>query len=86
VRAAACSLHPLVQTERWVRRLSTRRTLREVTKLRDAGTRVTLLTPHAEVLAAMGWNVMDQRRRARVLEASLRTTADAWQQAAARAA
>jgi predicted acylesterase/phospholipase RssA len=72
------SWHPLVRTERWMRRFSTRRTLREIVRLRAAGTRVTLLTPDTEVLAAMGWNVMDHRRRHQVLEASLRTTARAW--------
>jgi NTE family protein len=72
--------HPLVRTERCVRRLATRRTLREIVRLRAAGTRVTLLTPDAEVLSAMGWNVMDHRRRNRVLDASLRTTARAWRQ------
>lgn len=72
------SWHPLVRTERWVRRLTTRRTGREIARLRAAGTRVTLLTPDVEVLATMGWNVMDHRRRHRVLAASLRTTARAW--------
>jgi len=78
MRVSDCAWHPLVHTERWVRRLVTRRTLREIVRLRAAGTRVTLLTPDAEVLAAMGWNVMDHRRRREVLEASLRTTARAW--------
>jgi len=73
------SWHPLVRTERCVRGWCTRRTLREVAKLRAAGTRVTVLTPDAEVLAAMGWNVMDHRRRRAVLDVSLRTTATAWQ-------
>jgi NTE family protein len=72
------SWHPLVRTERWMRRLITRRTVREVSRLRATGTRVALLTPDAEVLDAMGWNVMDHRRRRRVLDASLRTTARAW--------
>ena len=72
------SWHPLVRTERLVRRQTTRRTRREVAKLRAAGVRVEVLTPDVEVLAAMGWNVMDHRRRRRVLEVSLRTTATAW--------
>jgi NTE family protein len=72
------SWHPLVRTERLVRRGSTRRTLREVRRLRATGTRVTVLTPDAEVLAEMGWNVMDHRRRHRVLEVSLSSTARAW--------
>ena len=78
MQVADRSWHPLVRTERWVRRLTTRRTLREVFRLRAAGTRVTVLTPDPEVLAVTGWNVMDHRRRRDVLEASLRTTARAW--------
>jgi len=78
MQAPDCSLHPLVYTERWVRRLITRRTVRELARLRAAGTRVTLLTPDVEVLAAMGWNVMDHRRRHAVLDAALRTTASVW--------
>jgi NTE family protein len=80
VTAADSSWHPLVRTERWMRRFTTRRTVREVAKLRAVGTRVTLLAPHVDVLAAVGWNVMDHRRRHRVLTASLRTTAAAWRQ------
>lgn len=78
MRVQDFSWHPLVRTERWIRRFTTRRTLREIVRLRAAGTRVRLLTPDVEVLAAMGWNVMDHRRRHQVLEASLRTTARAW--------
>lgn len=78
MRAVDRSWHPLVRTERCVRWFTTRRTLREVGKLRAAGTRVTVLTPDPEVLATMGWNVMDARRRLRVLEVALRTTAAAW--------
>lgn len=77
--AADSSWHPLVRTERCVRGWCTRRTLREVARLRASGTRVTVLTPDQEVLDAMGWNVMDHRRRRAVLDASLRTTAAAWQ-------
>ncbi|HEY0637117.1 MAG TPA: patatin-like phospholipase family protein [Pseudonocardiaceae bacterium] len=73
------SWHPLVRTERCVRGYCTRRTRREVAKLRATGTRVTVLTPDPDVLAAMGWNVMDHRRRRAVLDVSLRTTASAWE-------
>ncbi len=83
LHASDDSWHPLVRTERCVRGYCTRRTLREVAKLRAAGTRVTVLTPDPEVLAAMGWNVMDHRRRGAVLDASLRTTATAWRAAEA---
>ena len=61
--------------ERRVRRLITRSLLREAAALRGCGTRVTLLTPGPEDLAAMGANVMDPRRRQPVLDISLRTSA-----------
>jgi NTE family protein len=61
--------------ERRVRRLITRSLLREAAALRACGTRVTLLTPGPEDLAAMGANVMDPRRRQPVLDVSLRTSA-----------
>ena len=60
--------------ERSLRRVVTRRVLSEVRKLEATGTRVTLLGPGAEDLAAIGANMMDPRRRRRVLETSLRTT------------
>jgi NTE family protein len=61
--------------ERRVRRLVTRTLLREAAALRALGTRVTVLTPGPEDLAAMGANVMDPRRRQPVLDISLRTSA-----------
>jgi NTE family protein len=61
--------------ERRVRRLITRSLLREAAVLRACGTRVTVLTPGPEDLAAMGANVMDPRRRQPVLDISLRTSA-----------
>ena len=61
--------------ERRVRRLITRSLLREAAVLRARGTRVTVLTPGPEDLAAMGANVMDPRRRQPVLDISLRTSA-----------
>lgn len=70
--------HPLVRAERWMRRRTTDRLRREIARLRAAGTNVRVLTPDAAVLAEMGWNVMDPRRRHRVLEAALRSTAAAW--------
>lgn len=70
--------HPLVRVNRWMRARTTDRLFREVAKLRAAGTRVRVLTPDAAVLAEMGWNVMDPRRRHRVLDAALRSTAGAW--------
>ena len=63
--------------ERRFRRLVTRRVVGEVKKVARTGTRVTLLGPGAQDLAAIGANLMDPRRRARVLETSLRTSAAA---------
>ena len=61
--------------ERRLRRLITRTLLREADVLRAAGTRVTVLTPGPEDLAAMGFNLMDPRRRQAVLDVSRRTSA-----------
>lgn len=70
--------HPLVRVNRWMRARTTDRLCREVARLRAAGTRVRVLTPDAAVLAEMGWNVMDPRRRHRVLDTALRSTAAVW--------
>ncbi|TAL22831.1 MAG: patatin-like phospholipase family protein [Frankiales bacterium] len=63
--------------ERRFRRIVTKRLVREVKKVAATGTRVTLLGPGAEDLAAIGTNLMDPRRREQVLETSLRTSAQA---------
>ena len=63
--------------ERRFRRVVTRRLLREATKVRRTGTRVTLLGPGREDLEAIGVNLMDPARRERVLDTSLRTSAAA---------
>jgi NTE family protein len=65
---------PHERLERRLRQLITQSLLREADSLRALGTRVTLLTPGPEDLAAMGLNVMDPRRRTAVLETSLRTS------------
>lgn len=52
----------------------TGRCLKEVARLHDAGTQVTVLGPGPEDLAAMGSNLMDPRRRMKVLETSMRTS------------
>ena len=65
------------RVERQLRRVVTRRLVREVKKVAATGTRVTLLGPGREDLEAIGANLMDPRRRARVLETSLRTSAAA---------
>jgi NTE family protein len=60
--------------ERQVRRLSTRRVIGEIKKVAATGTTVTFLGPGEEDLDAIGANLMDPRRRERVLETSLRTS------------
>lgn len=64
------------RVERRLRRLSTRRVIGEVKKVAATGTRVTLLGPTARDLDAIGANLMDPRRRRRVLETSLATSRD----------
>ena len=65
------------RVERRFRRLVTKRLLGEVKKVTATGTTVTVLGPGAEDLAAIGANLMDPRRREKVLETSLRTSAAA---------
>lgn len=52
----------------------TKRLVREVSRLRRRGTRVTVLTPTYEDLELMGSNFMDPERRVEVLELSVATT------------
>lgn len=66
---------PLSAFERTVRRVLTRWLDAEVAAVRDRGIEVTVLTPGPADLAAMGGNLMNPRRRARVLETSLETSA-----------
>lgn len=67
----------LGRMERGWRVQVTRRLLREVAKVRDAGAGVTVLGPGPEDLHAMGANFMDAARRRLVLETSQRTSAAA---------
>ena len=69
--------NPAARLERMVRRVLTAGLDAEVEKARAAGQRVTVLTPGAEDLAAMGANLMDPRPRERVLETALRTSSAA---------
>ncbi len=62
------------RVERQLRRLVTRRLVREVKKVAATGTRVTLLGPGRDDLETIGANLMDPTRRERVLETSLRTS------------
>ncbi|MGH3319513.1 MAG: patatin-like phospholipase family protein [Streptosporangiaceae bacterium] len=63
--------------ERLWRRSVTRNVLREAEMLRREGTRVVIIGPGPEDLAAMGANLMDPGRRVKVLEISLRTSVEA---------
>lgn len=63
--------------ERRFRRLSTKRVVGEIKKVAATGTKVHFLGPTAPDLAIIGANMMDPRRRADVLESSLRTSAAA---------
>jgi NTE family protein len=60
--------------ERQVRRLVTRRLVREAAKVRRTGTNVVLLGPGPEDLQAIGANLMDPKRREQVFETSVRTS------------
>ena len=66
---------PFTRIERGVRVLLTGQVDREVRALRETGAEVKVITPGPEDLAAFGFNVMNPRRRLRVLETSLRTSA-----------
>ena len=63
--------------ERRFRRQVTKRLISEAKKVSDTGTRVTMLNPGPKDLAAIGANLMDPRRRTKVFETSLRTSAEA---------
>lgn len=69
--------NPAARLERMVRRVVTLGLSRETGKVTATGTRVTVLTPGPEDLAAIGANMMNPRARRVVLETSLRTSAAA---------
>ena len=64
----------MARGERQWRRLVSRRVLADAEALRRSGTAVTVLGPGPEDLAAIGANLMDPRRRQRVLATALRTS------------
>jgi NTE family protein len=68
-------LGPVSGVERGARFVITRWLDAEVRAVRATGTRVTVLTPGPADLRAMGGNLMNPRRRERVLETSLETSA-----------
>jgi NTE family protein len=76
-----CPLDPVAGMERWARHVFTRWLDAEVRAVRATGTRVTVLTPGPADLAAMGGNLMNPRRRERVLDTALATSADALAEA-----
>ena len=63
--------------ERRFRRAMTKRVLHEAGKVRRRGATVTILGPGRDDLEAIGVNLMDARRRTKVFETSLRTSAAA---------
>jgi NTE family protein len=65
------------RVERRFRRAMTKRVLHEAGKVRRQGAAVTVLGPGREDLEAIGVNLMDHRRRTRVLDTALRTTKEA---------
>ena len=65
---------PLHRLTDATRRVVTRQVDAEVGQLEAEGTRVILLEPIADDLVAIGGNVMDERRRARVMQTAMRTT------------
>lgn len=65
------------RAERRWRRFMTKQLLREAREVRHSGATVTMLGPGPEDLAMMGGNLMDPARREKVLETSLRTSAEA---------
>lgn len=69
--------HWKTRVERQWRNRVTLRCLRELRRVHADGTHVTVLGPGEEDLEAFGANLMDVRRRPRVIETSLRTSAQA---------
>lgn len=66
---------PVAMLERRVRRSITRGITQDVTRLRDGGAKVMLLTPGPEDLTMMGANLMNPRRRLAVLHTAMRAVA-----------
>ncbi len=74
-------LDPVAGLERGVRHLMTRWLDAEVRAVRATGVRVTVLTPGPADLDAMGGNLMNPRRRERVLDTALATSSGALDEA-----
>lgn len=70
------------QLERRWREQVTRNCVAEANLVRKTGAKVTILGPGPMDLEAIGANLMDASRRAKVLETSMRTSAAAWHAAA----
>ena len=69
--------HPFNKAERQVRRAMTKIVDKEVAQLRAAGKRVIRLEPGPEDLQAIGYNMMDHRRREQVFVTAQRTAGEA---------
>jgi NTE family protein len=67
--------NPADRVARLAREAAGRRLGREARKLREEGTRVVLIQPTGEDLAAMGPNLMSRRRRNEVIQLARRTVA-----------
>lgn len=68
--------HPFQRIERRVRRYMTGIVDNEIAQLRQHGIRVLRLEPCADDLQAFGYNMMDPKRRQRVLGTAIRTSPD----------
>jgi NTE family protein len=66
-------LRPSWRAERWLRQALTAQLDGEVRKVEATGTAVTVITPGPADLQAMGGNLMDGRRRRKVLETARQT-------------
>lgn len=73
---------PVALVERQVRRVLTKWLDAELAAVRATGVKVTVLTPGPADLQAMGGNLMNPRRRTRVLETALETAGVALAEAA----
>lgn len=62
------------RAERLMRKIMTARVTSEIAQLERSGKQVLWLDPSPEDLHAFGYNMMDPKRRQRVLETALRTT------------
>ena len=79
------SINPATRIERRIRRGMTHTVNKEIEILKGAGKKVVALAPNAAELKAIGFNMMDPRRRQRVFETSQQQAATQVKQALANA-